>query len=117
MLKNFELALAEGKFILFRLKGHEFFFSESEFQELANTVHMHTKAFDAENTESPLPIKPEEELSAKVINVDDLPTLNEVEKRYILLLSNIFNEKDRVAKILGVDRTTLYRKRKEYKID
>ena len=42
-----------------------------------------------------------------------LPTLDELERRYIQILIKHEHRKSRVAEILGKDRTTLYRKLKE----
>ena len=44
---------------------------------------------------------------------DHLPTLDELESRYIQVLLKHEHRKSRVAEILGKDRTTLYRKLKE----
>jgi DNA-binding NtrC family response regulator len=44
----------------------------------------------------------------------DWPSLDELERRYIKLLLSQHKEKQRIAEILGVDRTTLYRKLKRY---
>ena len=44
---------------------------------------------------------------------DRLPTLEELERRYIQVLLKHEHRKSRVAEILGKDRTTLYRKLKE----
>jgi DNA-binding NtrC family response regulator len=44
----------------------------------------------------------------------DWPTLDELERRYIKLLLGQHKEKQRISEILGVDRTTLYRKLKRY---
>jgi DNA-binding NtrC family response regulator len=44
---------------------------------------------------------------------DHLPTLEELERRYIQILLKYENRKSRVAEILGKDRTTLYRKLKD----
>jgi len=41
---------------------------------------------------------------------DHLPTLEELERRYIQVLLKHENRKSRIAEILGKDRTTLYRK-------
>lgn len=46
--------------------------------------------------------------------VEDWPTLDELERRYIQILVGRHKEKQRIAEILGVDRTTLYRKLKRY---
>ncbi len=45
---------------------------------------------------------------------EDWPTLDQLEQRYIQLLVSRHKEKQRIADILGVDRTTLYRKLKRY---
>ena len=46
--------------------------------------------------------------------IDDWPTLDELERRYIQILVGRHREKQRIAEVLGVDRTTLYRKLKRY---
>jgi DNA-binding NtrC family response regulator len=46
--------------------------------------------------------------------IEDWPTLDELEHRYIQILVGRHKEKQRIAEILGVDRTTLYRKLKRY---
>ncbi len=46
--------------------------------------------------------------------IEDWPTLDELEQRYIQVLVGKHKEKQRIAEILGVDRTTLYRKLKRY---
>jgi DNA-binding NtrC family response regulator len=46
--------------------------------------------------------------------IGDWPSLDELERRYIQLLLGKHKEKQRIAEILGVDRTTLYRKLKRY---
>ena len=46
--------------------------------------------------------------------IEDWPTLDELERRYIQILVGRHREKQRIAEILGVDRTTLYRKLKRY---
>ena len=46
--------------------------------------------------------------------ISDWPSLDELERRYIQLLLGKHKEKQRIAEILGVDRTTLYRKLKRY---
>lgn len=46
--------------------------------------------------------------------IEDWPSLDELERRYIQLLVGRHKEKQRIAEILGVDRTTLYRKLKRY---
>ncbi|MDR3683365.1 MAG: sigma-54 dependent transcriptional regulator, partial [Geothrix sp.] len=44
---------------------------------------------------------------------DHLPTLEELERRYIQVLLKHYHRKSRIADILGKDRTTLYRKLKD----
>ncbi len=46
--------------------------------------------------------------------IEDWPSLDELERRYIQVLVTRHKEKQRIAEILGVDRTTLYRKLKRY---
>jgi DNA-binding NtrC family response regulator len=46
--------------------------------------------------------------------IEDWPSLDELERRYIQILVGRHKEKQRIAEILGVDRTTLYRKLKRY---
>ena len=46
--------------------------------------------------------------------IEDWPSLDELERRYIQVLLGRHKEKQRIAEILGVDRTTLYRKLKRY---
>lgn len=46
--------------------------------------------------------------------IGDWPSLDELERRYIQILLGRHKEKQRIADILGVDRTTLYRKLKRY---
>ena len=46
--------------------------------------------------------------------LEDWPSLDELERRYIQVLLGRHKEKQRIAEILGVDRTTLYRKLKRY---
>lgn len=46
--------------------------------------------------------------------IEDWPSLDELERRYIQILIGRHKEKQRIAEILGVDRTTLYRKLKRY---
>jgi DNA-binding NtrC family response regulator len=46
--------------------------------------------------------------------IADWPSLEELERRYIRILVGQHKEKQRIAEILGVDRTTLYRKLKRY---
>jgi DNA-binding NtrC family response regulator len=45
----------------------------------------------------------------------DFPTLEELEKRYMkVVLEKTLGRKERAAKILGINRRTLYRKEREY---
>ena len=46
--------------------------------------------------------------------IEDWPSLDELERRYIQILLGRHREKQRIAEVLGVDRTTLYRKLKRY---
>jgi DNA-binding NtrC family response regulator len=46
--------------------------------------------------------------------IEDWPSLDELERRYIQILIGRHKEKQRISEILGVDRTTLYRKLKRY---
>ena len=41
---------------------------------------------------------------------DRLPTLEELQRRYIQVLVKYEPKKNKIAEILGIDRTTLYRK-------
>lgn len=46
---------------------------------------------------------------------DENPTLEQIEERYIkLILGQTHNQKDKAAKILGINRRTLYRKERVY---
>lgn len=45
----------------------------------------------------------------------DTPTLEQIEERYIkIILGRMHNQKDKAAKILGINRRTLYRKERAY---
>lgn len=47
--------------------------------------------------------------------ISDMPTLEELEKRYIeVVLDKTQNKKEKAAKVLGINRRTLYRKEREY---
>ena len=46
----------------------------------------------------------------------EMLSLNEIEKKYIIKVLNLFNNPKDAARILGISLTTLWRKRKEYKI-
>jgi DNA-binding NtrC family response regulator len=51
---------------------------------------------------------------AKIL-FQDFPTLEELEKRYMkVVLEKTLGRKERAAKILGINRRTLYRKEREY---
>ncbi|WP_243287107.1 sigma-54-dependent transcriptional regulator [Geothrix terrae] len=58
-------------------------------------------------------LKPEPSEEAPSL-IGDWPSLDELERRYIQILLGRHKEKQRIADILGVDRTTLYRKLKRY---
>jgi len=52
------------------------------------------------------------------LGVEDLPTMEELEVRYIqLVLEQTEGNKSQAARILGFDRTTLYRKIERYEIE
>lgn len=47
--------------------------------------------------------------------IEDEPTLDELEKRYIeIVLKKTGGRKDKASKLLGINRRTLYRKEREY---
>lgn len=47
--------------------------------------------------------------------IEDEPTLDELEKRYIeIILKKTGGRKDKASKMLGINRRTLYRKEREY---
>jgi len=47
--------------------------------------------------------------------IEDEPTLDELEKRYIeIILKKTGGRKDKASKLLGINRRTLYRKEREY---
>jgi DNA-binding NtrC family response regulator len=47
--------------------------------------------------------------------VQDYPTLEELEKRYIrIVMEKTGGKKEKAASILGINRRTLYRKEREY---
>jgi two-component system, NtrC family, response regulator AtoC len=66
---------------------------------------LRTRNVEIPNTQAPL--------LELIENWDHLPTLEELEHRYIQVLLKHEHRKSRVAEILGKDRTTLYRKLKE----
>lgn len=50
--------------------------------------------------------------------LDDFPTMEELEKRYIrMVLEKTRGRKDEAAKVLGINRRTLYRKEREYHLN
>jgi DNA-binding NtrC family response regulator len=57
-----------------------------------------------------------EEVETKVNELyHDRPTLDQLEERYIkMILTGVNNKKDEAAKLLGINRRTLYRKEKTY---
>lgn len=61
----------------------------------------------------PAVLVPQAPLAELVEGWDHLPTLEELERRYIQVLLSHEPRKSRVAEILGKDRTTLYRKLKD----
>jgi DNA-binding NtrC family response regulator len=101
-------------------------------REMANVVeHLTQLCRGREITPEDFPEKIKEELRAKRPAVphaptpllelieawDHLPSLEELERRYIQVLLKHETRKSRVAEILGKDRTTLYRKLKELGLD
>ncbi|HTL97240.1 MAG TPA: sigma-54 dependent transcriptional regulator [Holophagaceae bacterium] len=94
-------------------------------RELANVVENLTQlSRGREVTVDELPAKIQADVLKKALRTPDgsvlpdlladWPTLDELERRYIKLLLGQHKEKQRIAEILGVDRTTLYRKLKRY---
>lgn len=97
-------------------------------REMANVVeHLTQLSRGREITAEDLPEKIRDEVRARVPMLpqaatpllelvegwDHLPSLDELEKRYIQVLLRHESRKSRVAEILGKDRTTLYRKLKD----
>jgi len=97
-------------------------------REMGNIIeHLTQLSRGREITPDDFPEKIREELRGKGGNLpmapaplleliqdwDHLPTLEELEKRYIQVLLKHETRKSRVADILGKDRTTLYRKLKD----
>jgi len=97
-------------------------------REMANIVeHLTQLSRGREITPEDFPEKIREELRTRgaelshapapllelIDSWDHLPTLEELERRYIQVLLKHEHRKSRVAEILGKDRTTLYRKLKE----
>ena len=94
-------------------------------RELANVVENLTQlSRGREITVDELPAKVQADVLKKALRAPegavlpdllaDWPSLDELEQRYIKLLLSQHKEKQRIAEILGVDRTTLYRKLKRY---
>lgn len=94
-------------------------------RELANVVENLTQlSRGREITVDELPAKIQADVLKKALRAPegaalpdllaDWPSLDELERRYIKLLLAQHREKQRIAEILGVDRTTLYRKLKRY---
>ncbi len=95
-------------------------------RELANVVENLTQlSRGREVTVDELPAKIQADVLKRTLRVgegaeavsdliQDWPSLDELERRYIQVLLGRHREKQRVAEILGVDRTTLYRKLKRY---
>ena len=94
-------------------------------RELANVVENLTQlSRGREITVDELPAKVQADVLKKALRapegavlpdlLEGWPTLDELERRYIRLLLGHHREKQRIAEILGVDRTTLYRKLKRY---
>lgn len=95
-------------------------------RELANVVENLTQlSRGREVTVDELPAKIQADVLKRTLRVgeggetvpeliQDWPSLDELERRYIQVLLKRHKEKQRVAEILGVDRTTLYRKLKRY---
>ena len=52
-----------------------------------------------------------------LFGVKDWPSIEALEKRYIHLLLETYKDKKTIADIMGVDRTTLYRKLKAYDME
>jgi DNA-binding NtrC family response regulator len=97
-------------------------------REMANIIeHLTQLSRGREITPEDFPEKVREEIRARGAKLpqaptplleliegwDHLPTLEELEQRYIQVLLKHEHRKSRVAEILGKDRTTLYRKLKE----
>lgn len=67
---------------------------------------------EARNRSTPLPVA-STPLLELIEGWERLPTLEELERRYIQVLLKHQHKKSRIAEILGKDRTTLYRKLKD----
>lgn len=94
-------------------------------REMANVVeHLTQMSRGREITPEDIPGKIRDELRTRNVEIghaltplmeliegwDHLPTLEDLERRYIQVLLKHENRKSRIAEILGKDRTTLYRK-------
>lgn len=114
MSKEIKIIQSEGKYFNLNIKGFELFLSEAEFNMLVDTL-IRQRSTQEEWERLSTEVKEANGGSSLVmLRVDDLPSLSELEKRYIQLLLDKFKEKGQVADILKVDRTTLYRKLKDY---
>jgi len=97
-------------------------------REMANVMeHLTQLSRGREITPDDLPPKVKEELRGREVRLplaptpllelidawDHLPSLEELERRYIQVLMRHESRKSRIAEILGKDRTTLYRKLKD----
>jgi len=94
-------------------------------REMANVIeHLTQLSRGREITPEDFPDKIKEEMRTRHVELphaaaplleliedwDHLPTLDELERRYIQVLLKHQHKKSRIAEILGKDRTTLYRK-------
>lgn len=84
-------------------------------RELQNLVERHVALTDSpvmrlEGLRTVRPEAAEDELAG------DLPSLEELERRYILkVLANFHDNREHTAEILGINKSTLYRKLQQYK--
>jgi DNA-binding NtrC family response regulator len=63
-------------------------------------------------------LRPSQEVTSSESLFDDFPSLEEVEKQYILHVLNHTNHvKEKAAQILNINRKTLYRKIKDYNLE
>ena len=90
---------------------------EGNVRELENVIERSVvlakgNMIDEEDLPSPETVTVEQFFGAAI---QDSPTLEELEKRYIkLTLEKTGNRKDQAALVLGINRRTLYRKEREY---
>ena len=85
-----------------------------ELENLVERLVVMTKNSVIQANEIPLPENNTHE-SFYGKSTEDSPTLEELEKRYIMMiLSKTAGKKEKAAQILGINRRTLYRKEKEY---